>query len=188
MVVQKNCRDCGELKPLNEFYTHKQMFDGHLNKCKECVKKRVHEHRGNNLEKIKEYDRNRPNKKERVEKFRQYIDYIRENDVEKYNSHLKHRKDYLQWLKLNDVEKYNHYVQTHNKACKIWRQSKNHVHNHVARKLVNPKICEKCGSDYYVQGHHEDYSKPLDVIWLCCKCHMKRHREIRNEKRLKEIQ
>lgn len=35
-----------------------------------------------------------------------------------------------------------------------------------------------CGSEK-VQGHHEDYSKPLEVIWLCPKHHGERHRQMR---------
>lgn len=55
----KNCFKCGKLKPLNEFYKHPQMLDGHLNKCKECTKQDVHEHRWSNIEKIRKYDRDR---------------------------------------------------------------------------------------------------------------------------------
>lgn len=38
------------------------------------------------------------------------------------------------------------------------------------------KPCEKCG-DTNVHGHHPDYSKPLEVIWLCPKHHREIHEQ-----------
>jgi hypothetical protein len=34
--------------------------------------------------------------------------------------------------------------------------------------------CEDCGS-FRTEAHHEDYSKPLSVIWLCRRDHRRRH-------------
>lgn len=39
----KVCFKCGVDKPLSEYYKHKKMGDGHLNKCKDCTRKDVRE-------------------------------------------------------------------------------------------------------------------------------------------------
>jgi hypothetical protein len=41
--------------------------------------------------------------------------------------------------------------------------------------LKRPRECDQCGRGGMIHGHHEDYSKPLDVIWLCVSCHAKEH-------------
>jgi len=45
-------------------------------------------------------------------------------------------------------------------------------------KLVRPDHCEDCGGTP-VHSHHDDYSKPLEVRWLCPKCHAKADKERR---------
>lgn len=37
--------------------------------------------------------------------------------------------------------------------------------------------CRKCGDSSMVHAHHYDYSKPLDVVWLCPACHSELHRK-----------
>lgn len=44
-------------------------------------------------------------------------------------------------------------------------------------KIQRPDCCERCGRIGMVYGHHEDYSKPLDVVWLCSDCHGEQHRK-----------
>lgn len=54
----KKCFKCDNEKSLSEFYVHKQMSDGHLNKCKECTKKDTAE-RSKTLDLESERDRGR---------------------------------------------------------------------------------------------------------------------------------
>jgi ribosomal protein S27AE len=43
-------------------------------------------------------------------------------------------------------------------------------------KLNRPDKCQKCGSKKSkIQAHHPDYTKPLEVEWLCTKCHAQEH-------------
>jgi len=43
-------------------------------------------------------------------------------------------------------------------------------------RILRGTRCEDCGdTERKLYGHHEDYSKPLAVHWLCATCHRRRH-------------
>ena len=42
-------------------------------------------------------------------------------------------------------------------------------------KIIKPLFCEVCKDKVKLCGHHKDYSKPLEVIWVCHSCHKKIH-------------
>ena len=85
----KVCFKCGVEKPLVEFYKHKQMGDGHLNKCKSCTKKDAGNHRKLNIEKIREYDRSRSTLQHRVELRKSTCKKYREEYPDRYKAHCK---------------------------------------------------------------------------------------------------
>ena len=43
-------------------------------------------------------------------------------------------------------------------------------------RIKKPTKCQVCNKKSKVEGHHKDYKKPLDVIWLCRNCHKLEHR------------
>lgn len=61
----KRCFKCGETKPLNQFYRHSKMADGHLNKCKECAKADVGGNYALRREQYQAYERSRQQRPER---------------------------------------------------------------------------------------------------------------------------
>lgn len=43
--------------------------------------------------------------------------------------------------------------------------------------IVKPEKCSICDNKKgRIEGHHEDYSKPFEVVWCCTSCHGKIHR------------
>lgn len=48
------------------------------------------------------------------------------------------------------------------------------VNRNVRSGALVKKPCEVCGATD-VDGHHDDYSKPLEVRWLCRKHHLELH-------------
>ena len=133
--MKKACFKCNEEKPISEFYKHKKMADGHLNKCKECTKRDALNYRWKNIENIRKYDRERGN--------RQSAEYLKE-----------YRKKYPYKYKATNI-----------------------VNNAIRDGKLFKEPCEICGTTENIEGHHDDYSKPLNVRWLCSAHHKQWHRD-----------
>jgi ribosomal protein S27AE len=51
------------------------------------------------------------------------------------------------------------------------------VHNALrSGRIVRPTACSRCGLETRITAHHPDYTRPLDVVWLCYQCHADEHR------------
>lgn len=155
MHDSKICFKCNVEKPLSDFYKHKQMADGHLNKCKECNKQDVRVNRDKNIDYYLEYDKARASNPNRVEARLKYS--------QTEEGRLVARKAKSKWAASNVIK----------------RAASQMVNNAIRDgKLVKLNKCECCGQlDVKTHGHHDDYAYPLIVRWLCSKCHTKWHKE-----------
>lgn len=53
------------------------------------------------------------------------------------------------------------------------------------KSIIRPKYCSICYLKKKVEDHHDDYSKPLDVVWMCSACHSQLHRDLNQIKKEK---
>jgi len=69
-----------------------------------------------------------------------------------------------------------------NARWKAANREKYLAHKRVEAALRFGKLarqpCERCGATDLVHAHHDDYARPLDVMWLCPTHHRERHREL----------
>jgi hypothetical protein len=146
----KACRVCGTVKSEEDFHLAPQSRDGRSNRCKACQSDYFRQYSATHRNQIAEvqarwYDRNR----ERIiERQRAYYFDNREaaGDARR------------RWCDANPE--------------KILADS-------VARRAIESgKIekqpCGQCGNPK-AEAHHDDYTKPLDVRWLCRRCHRRHH-------------
>jgi hypothetical protein len=147
----KTCKKCLRTLPLSDFYPHKQMGDGHLSFCKECVKNRVLGHRAANLDRIRAYDRKRGRSAHRLADTRERR---RQLDSATKGAYSKH------W---NDKNKHK-------------KRAQGLVHDHLRAGKIEKQPCLVCNNSK-VEAHHPDYSQPLVFIWLCRKHHGEVHRK-----------
>jgi len=99
----------------------------------------------------------------------------------------KNRLENLDYYRAYDKErgKLDHRIKLATEQTRIWRAQdvrRAAAHNAVARAIkkgmLNREPCKKCGAEK-TEAHHEDYDKPLEIVWLCCPCHKQRHKEMR---------
>lgn len=86
----KECKQCGKVKSLDEFYKNKCMADGHLNKCKVCFSLYKKDYWIRNRDKLREYKKR--HRKENSEHYRQYAKKYREDNIEEIKEREKLRR------------------------------------------------------------------------------------------------
>lgn len=141
------CKSCEREKAAGQFYA------SNLSRCKECVKASVRGNRADKLDYYRSYDRAR----------------YRSDPVRKENA----RKSAASEVGLAA------------KARATARSKEEEPHKWKARHAVSNAIrdgrltrgdeCFFCKAGGKLHAHHHDYSKPLDVFWLCPPCHGKLH-------------
>lgn len=146
----KTCFKCGETLPLEAFYKHARMADGRLNKCKACTRADVKANREANRDYYVLYDRIRSAEPHRIEARRAYGKSPRGRKL----AAIKREE----WRKRNTDKA---------KAHRLVKYA-------LATGRLKVKPCEVCGAK--AVAHHDDYTKPLVVRWLCGKHHAEHHR------------
>jgi ribosomal protein S27AE len=59
---------------------------------------------------------------------------------------------------------------------KLKANARSYLNVYIKRGRVVKKSCSVCGNEKS-EAHHEDYNKPLEVIWFCRKCHLNYHKQ-----------
>lgn len=153
-MKMKRCISCGKKKRSDSFYRHAGMADGFLNKCKECTKASVKKNRDANIDYYREYDRARANAPHRVSS--------REAYMQTMAGKISHSEATKRWRERNALARAAHVI--FNSAIR-------------AGEVSRPSRCSKCNAECIPHGHHDDYTKPLKVRWLCASCHTLWHKE-----------
>ena len=134
-MTERQCKHCGEIKPVGAFRRDRTMPDGYRYVCLSCTAKQ----NAPSLYAYRERNRAMVNAKRRERHHR--TGYKRHIPVERE--------------RIYGAVKY---------AVKTGR-------------LQKPDRCNMCGANGRLHGHHRDYSKPLEVMWMCTICHGMEHRK-----------
>lgn len=62
-----------------------------------------------------------------------------------------------------------------------WNARENLRYHIKVGHIIRPKICQVCNLEKPIQAHHTDYSKYLDVMWVCSGCHADIHKKLKSK-------
>jgi hypothetical protein len=149
-VPRKQCAGCGVFFPASgEFFYQYNTRGGTLtSKCKECIKAAVKARYESDPEKIRAYEASR--------------------------ARLPHRKNAATLYQREHREETNETKRRWYARNKEKKAANVKVKRAVDAGRLVRQPCEVCGVSE-TQAHHDNYSKPLEVRWLCTKHHGEHH-------------
>lgn len=153
-MPSKSCTKCGEVKPLSEYYSAVNSFDGVAAQCKICWRAHV---------------------RARREKLMENPEWVLK---EAERCRLKQRRKGCPADPNHNASSRKHSAKFPDK-----KRARSIVATALEKGTLERKPCEVCGK-HIAQAHHDDYSKPLDVVWLCSTHHAERHVWLNDQKRI----
>jgi hypothetical protein len=149
-AYMKTCKKCGEEKSLKEFYKKHGYL---IHSCKSCCISYEKNRRLKKIDEIRLYDKLRANLPHRIEARKKYF--------QTENGKLSRKKARKKYIYVHPLRRAAHLI----------------IGNAVARKkIIKPDNCSICNSTIKIEAHHDDYTKPLLIRWLCEKCHKEWHK------------
>ena len=169
----KKCIKCGIEKVLTDFpqYKNRKKECAYFNVCKACTSEYKKEHYHKNKQAY--LDRAKAQREKNPEEYKAYLNqYYRDNKEEI----LRKAKEYANTPK-GLAKKKASYKKYYNNPLNQIKNKARMIVTHAKRNgtLVSPTHCESCGEEKFTEAHHEDYTKPLELIWLCKQCHENIH-------------
>ena len=159
MPETKVCKKCGEEKSVDDFYRNKTYADGLQGKCKACEKACHAEY----------YASHTAAERARIRAWHAaHRGYLAKKSAIRREGRREQDRIYrAEYRRLNPDK------------CTAYDRAKE---ARRTGKLV-PRPCEICGITENINGHHDDYSKPLDVRWLCASHHRLLHAELKRQEK-----
>jgi len=173
----KKCSMCKEDKPIEDFGNDKSRKDCLNHRCKECNRKHRMDYYNDNPEYKKHNSAESKRwRKEHPERTKELSQKWRDNNIELVREVC--RKSTKKWYKNNREYVLNYQSEyRENNSEKVVARRK--VRDALRKgEMKKPNKCSMCMvSGTVSEGHHYDYSEPLNVTWLCSPCHTKLHNE-----------
>ena len=152
--LTKKCTLCRKRKNIiSSFYKCRNYWHS---QCKKCFRERV------KIWMLRKFGTTNQRK------IPKYASQIRERDKQ----YQKKKRARLQGYK---TEEYRKWREKNPEAYEA------HKKFNSIRKKIKRLPCYKCGEIYKVHGHHPDYSKPFEVIWVCSIHHKEIHKPTNNK-------
>lgn len=157
-MIEITCNMCGQTKPETDFYVHQAAPTGRQTRCKGCWK--ISHSRSLEEKRATEEGRKKRSAWRRTRT-------LTDAAVERERRHS--RK----------------FATEHPEKVSAQRMVRRAL---SSGKLTRPDKCGHCGQPSIpfrdgrpsIQAHHHDYSKPLDVMWLCVDCHAREHAALKS--------
>lgn len=148
----KKCKDCENILPLTEFY--KTHLGHYMSYCKPCTSKRAVKWAKSRLQEI-----------------------AKRNKIRRYELHDQNPEEYRKKIRQQSAKQRAREGVNLKPPSEERKRAYRMVHSLKKKLLITPpKECPLCKVKGRIIAHHDDYTKPLEIKWMCVRCHMFEHR------------